>query len=315
MKVAVLESLGISRQEMEKREAPFKAQGVDFAEYDRTSDADMLVQEAADAEAMIVANMPLSNEVISRCPKLRFIDVAFTGTDHVGLDAAKKAGVKISNASGYSDESVAELALEMTLSLLRKVPQTEDRCRNGGTKEGLVGSELCGKTVGIIGLGKIGRRSAALYHAFAAEVIVHNRSIHDDFPDYIRQVSLEELLETADIVVLHCPQTPETIGMINAERIALMKKSAILINVARGPVVVSQDLADALNAGQIAGAGIDVFDQEPPLSESEPLLHAKHTLLTPHIAFATRESMIKRADIVFDNLQAWMDGQQKNIVL
>ena len=126
---------------------------------------------------------------------------------------------------------------------------------------------------------------------------------------------MDELLRRSDIVALHCPLNDSTRGMINSDKLALMKPSALLINVARGPVVVAKDLADALNTGVIAGAGIDVFDKEPPLDESEPLLHAKNCLLTPHVAFATKESMTLRAQIVFDNLQAWMDGNQKNVVL
>ena len=128
-------------------------------------------------------------------------------------------------------------------------------------------------------------------------------------------VSLDELLGRSDIVVLHCPLTDETRGMIDASKLALMKSSAVLINVARGPVVNSQDLADALNNGTIAAAGIDVFDGEPPLAVDNVLLKAKNALVTPHVAFATKESMTLRAEIVFDNLAAWMDGKQKNICL
>lgn len=128
-------------------------------------------------------------------------------------------------------------------------------------------------------------------------------------------VGLEELLKSSDIVSLHCPQTPETIGLINRERLALMKNTAILINAARGPIVDSQALADALNEGRLAGAGIDVFEQEPPLDTKHPLLHSKNALVTPHVAFASEESMVMRAEIVFDNIQAWLNGSQKNIIL
>ena len=274
-----------------------------------------LIEEAKDADAMILANMPMPGEVLSACENLKFIDVAFTGVDHVGLDAAKAKGIKVSNASGYSNEAVAELVFGMALSLARNLSAVEARCRAGGTKDGLVGWELQGKTVGIVGLGKIGSRTAALAHAFGCPVLAHSRTRHADAPDYIEQVELDELLRRSDIVVLHCPLNDSTRGLINTEKLALMKPTALLINVARGPVVVAKDLADALNNGVIAGAGIDVFDKEPPLDESEPLLHAKNCLLTPHVAFATKESMTLRAQIVFDNLQAWLDGGQKNAVL
>ena len=314
-KIVIMESLGISAEELAARKAPFEAAGHTFTDYAKTTDVPTLIEEAKDADAMILANMPMPSEVISACENLKFIDVAFTGVDHVGLDAAKTKGVKVSNASGYSNEAVAELVFGMALSLARNLSAVEDRCRAGGTKDGLVGWELQGKTVGIVGLGKIGSRTAALAHAFGCPVLAHSRTRHADAPDYIEQVELDELLRRSDLVVLHCPLNDSTRGLINAEKLALMKPTALLINVARGPVVVAKDLADALNNGVIAGAGIDVFDKEPPLDESEPLLHAKNCLPTPHVAFATKESMTLRAQIVFDNLQAWLDGGQKNVVL
>ena len=309
-----MESLGISAEELAARKAPFEAEGVSFVEYTRTTDTEKLVEEAKDADAMIIANMPMPAAVIRACSQLKFIDVAFTGVDHVGLDAAKEKGIAVSNASGYSNEAVAELALGTVLSLYRNLRSVEDRCRAFGTKDGLVGFEVKGKTVGIIGLGKIGTRSAELFHALGAEILSFSRSIHSNAPDYVSQVSLDELLTMSDIVILHCPLTDSTRGMINAERLSLMKPSAILVNMARGPVVAAKDLAEALKTGVIAGAAIDVFDKEPPLDNTEPLLTAPNALLTPHVAFATHESMTLRAEIVFDNLRAWMDGCQKNVI-
>ena len=315
MKIAIMESLGISAAELAARKAPFEAAGHTFVEYARTTDPAALIEEAKGAEAMILANMPMPGEVIRACDALKYIDVAFTGVDHVGLDDAREKGIAVSNASGYSNEAVAELVLGMALSLSRNMTAVEQRCRDGKDKTGLVGGELKGKTVGIIGLGKIGSRTAELFHAFGCGILAQSRTKHADVPAYIEQVSQEELLRRADIVVLHCPLNDSTRGMINAAKLALMKPTALLINVARGPVVVAKDLADALNNGVIAGAGIDVFDKEPPLDESEPLLHAKNCLVTPHVAFATRESMSLRAEIVFDNLAAWMNGNQKNVIL
>ena len=203
----------------------------------------------------------------------------------------------------------------MVLNILRNMSAAETRCREGKDKTGLVGSELKDKTVGIIGYGKIGSRSAELFHAFGCKILAQSRSKKPGVPEYVEQVSQEELLKNADIVVLHCPLNDSTRGMINAEKLAMMKSSAILINVARGPVVVAQDLADALNNGIIAAAGVDVFDKEPPLDLSEPLLNCKNCLVTPHVAFASKESMSLRAEIVFDNLASWMNGCQKNIIL
>lgn len=315
MKIVIMESLGIPAQELDALEKPFEEEGHSFVEYGRTADREQLVKQAQDADVMIIANMPMPGEVIAACENLKFIDVAFTGVDHVGLDAAKARGIAVSNASGYSNEAVAELGIGLALGLLRNIPQVEARCRDGKTKDGLVGCELMGKTVGIVGLGKIGSRSAELYHAFGCRILANSRTVHADCPDYITQVSLDELLTESDVVVLHCPQNASTTGLINKEALAKMKSTAILINLARGPVVAAEDLEEALNAGIIAGAGIDVFDQEPPLDADEPLLHAKNTILTPHVAFATAESMTLRAQIVFDNLASWMQGEQKNVIL
>ena len=314
-KIVILESLGISAEELALRKKPFEEMGHTFADFPRTTDIPTLISQAKDADAMIIANMPMPAQVIRGCDSLKFIDVAFTGVDHVALDAAKERGVAVSNASGYSNEAVAELVLGMALNLLRNVSAVEARCREGKTKDGLVGSELKGKTVGIIGYGKIGRRSAQLFHAFGCKILAQSRSHKPDAPEYVEQVSQEELLKNSDIVVLHCPLNDSTRGMINKEKLSLMKPSAILINVARGPVVVSQDLADALKNGTIAAAGIDVFDKEPPLDLDEPLLNCPNCLVTPHVAFATRESMSLRAEIVFDNLAAWLAGNQNNVIL
>lgn len=314
-KIVILESLAVSQQKMQELKKPFEDQGHEFCEYPKSTDPAVLMEEAKDADVLVIANMPLRGEVIRSCKNLKFIDVAFTGVDHVDLDTAREMGVKLSNASGYSNEAVAELALGMALSLSRNITAVERRCRAGGTKDGLVGFELKGKTVGIIGMGKIGRRSAELFHGIGCSILAHNRSAHDDFPGYVQQTSLEALLKQSDIVLLHCPLNDSTRGLINKEKLAMMKSTAMLINVARGPVVVSKDLQEALNGGVIAAAGVDVFDMEPPLPLDEPLLNCRNCLVTPHVAFASKESMELRADIVFDNLAAWLSGGQKNVIL
>jgi phosphoglycerate dehydrogenase-like enzyme len=314
-KIVIMESLGISAEELAARKAPFEAQGHVFVDYPKTTDPAKLIEEAKDADAMILANMPMPADVLRKCDKLKFIDVAFTGVDHVGLDAAKEKNIAVSNASGYSNEAVSELVIGTTLSLARNLRSVEDRCREGKDKTGLVGWEIKGKTVGIIGLGKIGTRTAELFHAFGATVLAQSRTRHDGIAEYIEQVTQEELLRRSDIVVLHCPLNDSTRGMIDAEKLAMMKPTALLVNVARGPVVVEKDLAAALESGVIAGAAIDVFDKEPPLDTASPILHAPNCLVTPHVAFATQQSMSLRAEIVFDNLAKWMEGHQINTIL
>ena len=314
MKIALLEALGIPADLLATLEAPFIAEGHTFVHYDRTADGNTLCAETADADAVILANMPFPTAAIEAGKQLRFIDIAFTGVDHVAMSTARERGIAVSNASGYSNEAVPELGIGMALMLLRNIPQVEQRCREGGTKAGLVGGELKGRTVGIVGLGNLGRRAAELYHAFGCRILASSRTVHADCPAYVTEVPLEQLLRESDIVQLHCPLNASTRGMIDSAKLAMMKPTAFLINLARGPVVNAADLADALNRDVIAGAGIDVFDAEPPLPATEPLLQAKHTVLTPHVAFATAESMKLRAEIVFGNLRAFLDGKPVNLV-
>ena len=315
MKVAILESLGISDEELRSLEKPFEEKGVEFAHYTKSLDENVLLSELDGVDVAVIANMPFPSSVVSKANGLKFIDVAFTGTDHVGLDAARERGIAVSNASGYSNEAVSELVLGMVLSFMRNISKVEERCREGKDKTGLVGCEVKGKTVGIVGLGKIGRRTAEIFNVLGANILASSRSRHMDAPSYVNEVELDELLESSDIVVLHCPLTPETRGLIGKRELKMMKKSAILVNVARGPVVDGKALVEALENGEIAGALVDVFDKEPPLALDTPLLSAPNTLLTPHVAFATKESMSLRAEIVFDNLRAWMEGRQINTII
>lgn len=315
MNIVMLESLAVSEEILNSYVKPLEEAGHTFRAYEKSSDVEVLKEESRDADILILANMPLKQEVIRNCSHLKFIDVAFTGVDHVDLNAVKEMGAALSNASGYSNESVAELTLGMMLSLLRNVPQVDARCREGKTKDGLVGFELKGKTVGIIGTGAIGQRTAQLCSAFGCKVIAYNGFSKKENSELITYLPLKEMLEQADIVALHCPLTEQSRHLINEETIGYMKKSAILINAARGPVVDSDALAKALNDGRIAGAGIDVFEVEPPLQTDHPLLHAKNTIVTPHVAFATKESMEIRAEIVFLNIDQWLKGEQINKIL
>ena len=316
MKIVLLESLGIPAELLKSYADKLEAKGHTFAAYEKNTDAQVQIDRAKDADVIMIANMPLKGEVIRACKNLQFINDAFTGVDHVDLAAAKELGVKVSNASGYSTQSVAELALGMMLSLLRNVPQVEERCRAGKTKDGLVGTELKGKTVGIVGAGAIGQNTGRLCKAFGCKVIAYNHRPKQAAEGTIDEfVDLDTLTRESDIISLNCPLNDSTRGMFDAERIAMMKKTAILINVARGPVVDSRALADALNEGRIAGAGIDVFETEPPLDVNHPLLHTPNTIVTPHVAFASKESMALRAQIVFDSLDSFIAGKQVNVIL
>ncbi len=315
MKITLLESLAISEEVLSGYAEKLKTLGHEFTAYEKDTNEEVQIERVKDSDVIIVANMPLSAKVINGSENLKFIDIAFTGFDHVALDEAKAQNVVVSNASGYATNAVAELVVSYAISLLRNVPQVDQRCRDGLTKEGLVGNELQGKSIGFIGSGAIGLRTAELFRCFGCEIIAFDPFPRAGSPEYIKFVSLEEILGLSDIVTLHCPLNENTKGLINKERLALMKKSAFLINAARGPIVDSEALADALNHGDIAGAAVDVFETEPPLAKDHVLLHSKNTIVTPHIAFASKESMELRAKIVFDSLFSWLDGKQINKII
>jgi len=315
MKIVLLESLAVSAEVLDVYAKRLEAAGHSFTAYEKNTDPSVMIERAKDADVIMIANMPLPGEVIRACKNLKFIDVAFTGVDHVDIEAAKECGVKVSNAAGYSNQAVAEVALGMMLSLLRNVPQVGERCRAGLTKDGLVGRELRGKTVGIVGVGAIGKTVAALLKAFGCKIIGYEPVKAAQTVEYIEYIELDELMARADIITVHCPLMDSTRGLISRERIALMKKRGILINCARGPIVDMQALADALNSDAIEGAGVDVFEVEPPLPTDHPLLHSKNTIVTPHIAFASDESMEARAEIVFNSLESFIAGKQVNVIL
>lgn len=313
MKIVLLEGLGVSQRVIDKHTQKLAQLGHTFTSYPKDTDPQVQLERSRDADVVMLANMPLSPLVVEQASRLKFIDVAFTGVDHIPVEQAKAKGIAVSNASGYATQAVAELAVSFMIQLLRNVGKTEEKCRQGGTKDGLVGNLLWGKTVGIVGAGAIGKKTAQLCKAFGCHVIAFSRSPVSD-PAIDEQVTLEELLTRADIVSLHCPLTSQTKGLIGGKQLAQMKPSALLINTARGAVVDSAALADALKNSDIAGAACDVFEMEPPLPLDHPLLHCPNTIVTPHIAFASVESMEMRADIVFENLYSWLEGKQLNAV-
>lgn len=315
MEIAVLEPLLLPEDLLQSFMKPFQDEGHVFRLYERSNDPIVWVDRIRDAEAAIVVIQPLPGEVLRQAKHLKFLNVACAGVDHVDMDAAKEMGIAVSHAGGYSAQAVAEIAVGMMLSLLRKVPQMDARTRSGGTKHGLLGCELSGLTVGIVGAGSIGQRVAKLLHAFGCRVLAYTPRPKPDAEQWMEFVSLQTLLQTSDIVSLHCPLTEETRGMMNRQMLSQMRQGAILINTARGAVIDAQALTDLLSSGHLAGAGVDVYDLEPPLPPDYPLLHAPNTILTPHIAYASRQSMLRRGEVVFSNLRAWLNGRQQNVVL
>lgn len=316
MKIVVMEPLGVALEKIEALAAPLKAAGHEFVYYtDKEIDQEKLLARVADADIIMLANQPLSADIINGCPNLKMLSVAFTGADHIALDACHAKNILVCNAAGYSTNAVAELTFGLAISVIRNIVPCDGRCRSAATKDGLVGFELFGKTFGVVGTGAIGSRVAKIAQAFGCKVLAYSRTPKAELTELgVEYVALDELLAQSDFVSLHVPLTAATKGLINAEAISKMKPTAVLLNTARGPVVDSAALADALNEGRLAGAGIDVFEIEPPIAEEHPLCHAKDTVLTPHVAFASKEALEARADIVFANLWKYFAGEPQNVV-
>lgn len=288
--------------------------------FDRTM-VDEVVKRAAGAAAVFTNKTPLPDYVLRQLPDLKFIGVLATGFNVVDVAAAKQQGIVVSNIPTYGTASVAQFVFALVLELCHNVKLHSDAVRAGEWSRNPDWSfwkapltELAGKTMGIVGFGRIGRAVGRIADAMGMRVVAHD-TVQENAPLYtgFHWASLDELLADSDVVSLHSPLFPETRGMINTRSLALMKPAAILINTSRGPLVVDQDLAEALNSGRIAGAGLDVLSVEPPL-ENNPLLHARNCLVTPHIAWATREARSRLMDLAVENLQAFLAGQPRNMV-
>ncbi|MGE4213430.1 MAG: 2-hydroxyacid dehydrogenase [Anaerotignaceae bacterium] len=317
MKIVIIEPLGITNDKVSEAIKPIKGAGHEVVYYEtRTEDVSELIERGIDAEIIIVANLPLRKDVIEKCSKLKMISVAFTGVDHIDTQFCKEKGITVCNAAGYSTNAVAELTFGLALSVLRNIPKCDTAVRKEGTKAGLVGCELFGKKFGVVGTGAIGARVAEIASAFGCEVLAYNRSVKPQLEAKgVKFVSLDELLKQSDIVSLHVPFNGTTAKLIGAKQIELMKETSILINTARGGVVDSEELANALNSGKIVGAGIDVFEMEPPIPSSHPLINSKNTVVTPHVAFASEEALFTRAGIVVDNILKWEKGMPQNLIV
>ena len=289
-----------------------------FDVHDRTP-ADQVVPRAGTATAVLTNKTPLRAADLDQLPDLRYIGVLATGYDVVDVKAARERDVAVTNIPTYGTDSVAQFAFALILELCHRVQRHADDAAGGGWGKNPDWSyylsplvELAGKTLGIVGFGRIGRQTAAIGRAFGMKTIAHDVAVSGTKED-TEIVDLDELLRQADIVSLHCPMTPDNRGMINSARLALMKPSALLINTARGPLVVEQELADALNAGKLGGAGLDVLPVEPPRTGS-PLFGAKNCIVTPHIAWATREARARLMKIAAENLRLFLGGTPRNIV-
>ena len=288
--------------------------------YDRTY-ADKVVERAAGAEIIFTNKTPVSEDTLNQLPSLKFIGVLATGFNIVNTEVAKTRAVIVSNVPGYGTSSVVQMTFALLLELCHHVQRHSDTVMDGKWSSSadwcywdfpLV--ELSGKTIGIIGFGRIGQQVGDVATAFGMNIIGNSRTQTDQSRrKNFKWASIPELLKQSDVVSIHCPLFPETKGLINKESLKWMKKSSFLLNTSRGPIIVDEDLADALNNDLIAGAGIDVLSVEPP-SKDNPLFKAKNCIITPHIAWATKEARARLMNITVKNLAAFLNGNPVNVV-
>lgn len=297
--------------------APLEALG-DLTVYGDTPRG-LILPRAKDAEALIVNRSALDRETLEQLPKLRFIGTLATGYNTIDIQAARERGIPVCNVPFYCAETVAQHAFSLLLCLCGNVHRYSELVRAGRWTEAVSLNqgacplfELTGKTLGILGYGGIGSRMAALGLALGMKVLLHSRTPREA-PAGCRWTELEELFTESDAVSIHCPLTPETRGLVDKRLLARMKPTSFLINTSRGPVVNSRDLADALNAGRLAGAGLDVLSKEPP-EPDDPLLTAKNCVITPHIAWASKEARERLVRAAAENLRQFLEGSPQNTV-
>ena len=288
--------------------------------HERTREEDV-AGRAAGAQIVLTNKTPLSAATLTRLPDLRYIGVLATGYNIVDTAAARQAGIVVTNIPTYGTASVAQFAIALLLELCHHVALHSEAVRQGEWSKSPDWSfwktkliELSGKTMGIVGFGRIGRQTGAIAAAMGMRVVAHD-AIESNPPDYegFRWLPVDDLLAEADVVSLHCPLSADNRGMIHRERLACMKRSAFLLNTSRGPLVVDEDLACALNNGIIAGAGLDVLSIEPP-ADSNPLLSARNCIVTPHIAWATREARGRLLDSAVTNVRCFLENKPRNVV-
>ena len=287
--------------------------------YDRTT-PDEVIMRAINADALLTNKVILGEKELAQLPQLRYIGVQATGYNVVDLEAARKYGITVTNIPAYSTASVAQMVMAHLLNITQRTGHYARQCCEGRWSINpdfcywdtpLI--ELAGKQMGIVGFGRTGSAVARLAAAFGMKVTAYTSKSQEALPEGVEKLSLDDLFASSDVVSLHCPLPPDTRHLVNAQRLALMKPTAILINTARGPIVDEQAMADALNSGVLHAAGVDVLCEEPPRAGS-PLFTARNCFITPHIAWATLEARTRLLQICEANLRAFIEGHPQNVV-
>ncbi len=299
----------------------FKALG-ELTVYDRTpvGEPDEIARRIGDAEIVITNKTPLTRYVLDRCKKMQYVGVLATGYNVVDVNACREKGIVVTNIPTYGTAAVAQFAFALLLELCHHVQRHSDAVHEGRWSScadfcfwdyPLI--ELAGKTMGIVGFGRIGQAVGRIARAFGMNVLAYDSYESEEGSKIADYVELDDLFSRSDVISLHCPLFPSTQGIICRENIEKMKDGVMILNNSRGPLIVEQDLYDALESGKVAGAGLDVVSTEPIL-ESNVLLKAKNCLITPHISWAPKESRQRLMDIAVSNLKAYLDGAPVNVV-
>lgn len=290
--------------------------------YDRTSLTDVkeTIDRIGNAEAVLTNKTPLPEKVFQECPNIKYVGVLATGYNVVDIEAAKKNGIFVTNIPTYGTDAVGQFAIALLLEICHHIGHHNEAVHEGAWERNpdwcfwdypLI--ELAGKTMGIIGFGRIGQATGRIAKALGMTVIANDEYPNDSGKEIAEYVTRDELFEKSDVIAVHCPLFPSTEGIICKENISKMKDGVIILNNSRGPLVVEQDLADALNSGKVYAAGLDVVATEPVRNDN-PLLKAKNCVITPHISWAPRESRLRLMNIAVDNLKAFVDGNAVNVV-
>lgn len=316
MKITILDGYGMNPGDMSW--APLEELG-DLTVYDRTA-PEQVLERAAGSEALLTNKTVLTAKTLRALPQLRYVGVLATGYNVVDIDAARELGIVVTNIPAYSTDSVVQMVFAHLLAITNRVEHYTDENRRGrwSTNPDFCYwdsplHELSGKTFGIVGLGNIGMAVSRVARAFGMNVKAYTSKRIEELPDGVSKADLDELFETSDVVSLHCPLTESTRHLVNADRLAQMKPSAILINTGRGPLVDEKALAEALDSGRIHAAGLDVLSSEPPAADN-PLLTARNCFITPHLGWATREARERLLSIAADNLRGFITGDVRNNV-
>jgi len=288
--------------------------------YDRTP-SDKILERIGDAEIVYTNKTPLSKETLKKIPNTKFIGVLATGYNVVDVDAAKDLGITVTNIPTYGTDAVAQFAMALLLEMCHHIGEHSREVKNGAWSNSkdfcfwnfpLI--ELAGKNMGVIGMGRIGQTTAKIAQSFGMNVLAYDAFPNKDLEtETLKFVGLDELFKNSDAISLHCPLFESTKGIINKDNIAKMKDGVMIVNTSRGPLIVEEDLAEALNSGKVAGAAVDVLSEEPA-KMNNPLMTAKNCIITPHIAWAPKEARDRLLNIAIDNLEAFLNGNPVNVV-